>query len=154
MKIRHLNAGDFISGCLFAILGLFVVSEARNWDYIGAAGPGPGFFPVWYGGFMIVLAVVLVARSCIGRTATAAGVRWNNAWKPLAALGGFFLCVGFMDLAGFPIAFCAFVFFLVFAMFRQRFSVALLTAVAMSLAMYVLFHAILGVRLPVGLLGF
>ena len=49
--------GDVISGGLLAALGSYIVLEARAWTYSGPEGPGPGFFPIWYGILMIGLSL-------------------------------------------------------------------------------------------------
>ena len=50
-----LRKGDFWSGLALAGFGAFIVAQARHWTYAGDDGPGPGFFPMCYGGAMIVL---------------------------------------------------------------------------------------------------
>ena len=54
------NNGDLVSGAVLAALGIFVVMEARHWDYLAPEGPGPGFFPMWYGIVMLLLSLALV----------------------------------------------------------------------------------------------
>ena len=69
-----LRSGDFWSGLVLAALGAWIVTEARGWSYMGEDGPGAGFFPLWYGGMMIVLSLVLVAGTVLKRrTARAPG---------------------------------------------------------------------------------
>ncbi|HEX4781178.1 MAG TPA: tripartite tricarboxylate transporter TctB family protein, partial [Usitatibacter sp.] len=60
--------GDFWSGLVLAALGAYIVTAARAWAYMTEDGPGAGFFPMWYGSLMIVLSLVLVARSALRRT--------------------------------------------------------------------------------------
>src|SRR5205085_10396822 len=55
------RSGDFWSGLVLAALGSWIVSEARAWVYMGEDGPGAAFFPVWYGGSMIVRSLLLIA---------------------------------------------------------------------------------------------
>ena len=46
---------------------------ALRWTYMGEDGPGAGFFPLWYGGVMVVLSLALVAgRPCSKRPAQSA----------------------------------------------------------------------------------
>ena len=56
-----LRRGDFWSGLALAALGAWIVREARGWPYMTEEGPGPGFFPVWYGSLMVVLSLPLGA---------------------------------------------------------------------------------------------
>ena len=50
-----LRNGEVISGALLVALGVYIFLQAHAWDYTTPDGPGPGFFPVWYGIAMVVL---------------------------------------------------------------------------------------------------
>ena len=63
--IAFVRKGDFWSGLVLAALGAYIVKEAWSWEYLGVDGPGPGFFPLWYGGAMIVLSLLLVAGAVL-----------------------------------------------------------------------------------------
>jgi len=43
-----------------AALGIYILVQASAWDYFSLDGPGPGFFPFWYGAAMTTLALVLI----------------------------------------------------------------------------------------------
>ena len=47
--------GDFWAGLVLAGLGIFIVTQAWGWSYMTEEGPGPGFFPLWYGTVMVGL---------------------------------------------------------------------------------------------------
>src|SRR5258708_30393148 len=51
---------DFWSGLALAALGAYIVAQARGWDYATEDGPGPGFFPLWYGLGILACSVYLV----------------------------------------------------------------------------------------------
>jgi len=149
------KTGDIVSGAVLAGLGIFVVLEARRWEYLGPDGPGPGFFPVWYGVSMVALALLLVVTSFRERAgAPGKPVNWREVGRALVAWAGLALCVGLLKLLGFLLAFGLFVFFLVYVMYRRTIVTALTTAVSMSVAFYLLFPLALNVTLPVGKLGF
>jgi len=71
MKAR---SADFWSGLVLGGLGAYIIVAASRWEYLGQDGPGPGFFPLWYGIAMSVLSLLLVVSSLqnpgasIGRT--------------------------------------------------------------------------------------
>ena len=44
-----LRNGDVISAAVLAALGVYIFVEARHWAYYSEDGPGPAFFPIWYG---------------------------------------------------------------------------------------------------------
>ena len=60
MEEKSQKSGDLWSGLALAALGVYIVAEARQWDYLAPEGPGAGFFPLWYGVAMIVLSLALV----------------------------------------------------------------------------------------------
>ncbi len=68
-----LRDGDVISGAVLSALGVFIFLQAHQWTYTGPDGPGPGFFPTWYGLGMVALSLVMIgqkiARGIEARTA-------------------------------------------------------------------------------------
>jgi len=151
----HIQTGDIVSGAVLAGLGIFIIIEARGWEYLGPDGPGPGFFPLWYGICMIVLSVLLVATTLVRRASLPdKRVNWGEVGRALAAWTGLALCVGFLKILGFLLAFGLFTFFLVAVMYRRPLGSALAVSVGTSAGFYLLFPLALNVALPVGRLGF
>lgn len=144
-----------MSGAVLAGLGIFIIVEARGWEYLGPDGPGPGFFPLWYGVCMVALSVFLAAMSFAqSARGTARVVEWGEVGRALAAWAGLALCLGLLKVLGFLLAFGLFTFFLVAVMYRRPLGVALAVAAGMSAGFYLLFPLALNVGLPVGKLGF
>jgi putative tricarboxylic transport membrane protein len=140
---------------VLAGLGVFVVLEARRWEYLGPDGPGPGFFPWWYGVCMIALAVLLVATSVRARAREPrARTDWGEIARALAAWAGLTACIGLLKILGFLLAFGLFTFFLVAVMYRRPPATALAVSVGIAVVFYLLFPVALNVALPVGKLGF
>jgi len=154
LKESDIRTGDIISGGVLAGFGIFIVTEARNWEYLGPDGPGPGFFPVWYGACMIALSLLLVATSLKRAAGETAAIDWREIGRVLASWAGFALCVGLLKVLGFLLAFSLFTFFLVAVMYRRSLGTAVAVAVGMSVGFYLLFPLALNVELPVGKLGF
>lgn len=150
-----LRNGDVISGGLLAALGVYIVLQARNWNYYGPDGPGPAFFPIWYGLTMAALALVLVVRTVLRGEA-----KKENAPVPpgtlraLATWLAFAATVALMGPLGFLLSFALFSFFLVAVVFRRSLTVAAVTAICIAAAFHLTFVIALGVELPTGLLGF
>jgi putative tricarboxylic transport membrane protein len=140
---------------VLAGLGIFICIEARGMEYIGVDGPGPGFFPLWYGACMIAISLLLVGTSLRGSAAEPGGpVNWREVGRVLASWAAFALCVGLLQVLGFLLAFALFTFFLIAVMYRRPLGTALAVAVAMPAGFYLLFPLALNVALPVGKLGF
>jgi putative tricarboxylic transport membrane protein len=146
--------GDFWSGLALAALGTYIVSAAWRWTYMGDDGPGAGFFPLWYGGAMVVLSLLLVAGAVLKRPAQSAApaVRWGDLARALACWAAFVACIALMRLAGFAIAFALLTWFIVAVMARRPQRVALPIAIGGAVAFYALFELALDVALPKGML--
>jgi len=148
------RSGDFWSGLALAALGAFVVSQARGWTYAGEDGPGAGFFPLWYGGVMIVLSLVLVAGTVVKRRAAAApeAFRWNDLGRALACWVAFVASIALMKVIGFGASFALLTWFIIAVMARRPQRVAIPVAIAGALLFHVVFEWALEVSLPRGML--
>lgn len=138
--------GDFWSGLALCGLGAYIVSEAARWEYLGADGPGPGFFPLWYGLAMIGLSLALVVGSLTKQNQE--HVDWSGARRALGAWLALAVCVALLKVAGFVVCFAALAFFIVAVMYRRPLKTAAIVAGALTAGFYVVFPLALGVRLP------
>ena len=145
-----LRRGDFWSGLALAALGAYIVSEARGWIYMGEDGPGPGFFPMWYGGAMVVLSLLLVAGTVLKPAGAGKTPSWPELRRALTCWAAFAACVVIMKWVGFMVAFGLLSWFIVAVMARQSQKVALPVALAGPLIFYLLFDLALDVQLPAG----
>ena len=136
------RSGDFWSGLVLAALGGFIIFRASGWDYLTPEGPGPGFFPLWYGIAMLALSLYLVVSP------TDARVDWRGSGRALATWAAIVACVASFRWLGFVVGFAAFAFFMVAVMYRRRAATAALVAVGTAAAFYVLFPLALNVPLP------
>ncbi|MEO7741422.1 MAG: tripartite tricarboxylate transporter TctB family protein [Usitatibacter sp.] len=146
------RSGDFWSGLVLAALGTYIVVSARGWEYMGEDGPGPGFFPLWYGGAMIVLSLALVAGAVLGRRAAGPPLPMANLGRALLCWAAFVACIALMHLAGFIVAFALLTWFVIAVMARRPQRVALPIAIGAALGFHALFTWALEVSLPRGIL--
>jgi putative tricarboxylic transport membrane protein len=157
--LRFTN-GDAISAALLAGLGAYILIEAREWVYMGSDGPGPAFFPTWYGIALIALAlVVIVARLWTSRSSPDSGKKLSAAEKSevlhaLVVWLAFAVTIAFLKVLGFMLAFGLFTFFIVALIYRKRWPTALGVAAGSALGFYLVFTSALGLELPVGMFGF
>jgi putative tricarboxylic transport membrane protein len=149
------RSADLWSGLALTALGIYIVVQARGWEYMGVDGPGPGFFPMWYGIAFVLLSAVLVLSS-LRRKAAAGGARfpWARVRRALVVWLAFAISVALFKPLGFTVGFGLLCFFIVAAMYRRPLKVAAVVAVASALGFYLVFPLALGVSLPVGVLGF
>jgi len=150
--------GDFWSGLVLAALGAYIVTAARAWAYMTEDGPGAGFFPMWYGSLMIVLSLVLVARSAWPRTAADAGpavqapIAWRSLARALVCWIAFVACIALMNVLGFTVSFALLTWFIIAFMARRPQRVAIAVAVGFAALFYAIFVFGLELTLPSGYL--
>ncbi len=148
------RSGDFWSGIALAALGAYIVGEAWRWGYMTEEGPGPGFFPLWYGSLMVVLSLALVASAVLKRPSAAAraAVRWNDLGRALLCWTAFVVSIALMPLLGFVVSFALLTWFIVAVMARKPQRIALPLAVGGAVFFYALFELGLDLALPHGIL--
>lgn len=149
------RSGDLWSGIALALLGLYIVVQAWQWDYLGPEGPGAGFFPLWYGLGILALSLLLVV-SHLRRRAPAAGARvdWRRVGRALSAWVALAVAVALFKVLGFVVGFALLTYFIVAVMYRKPAAIAAVTAGAAGIGFYLVFDLALGLPLPAGLLGF
>ena len=140
------RAADFWSGLALGGLGAYIIFQASRWEYLGADGPGPGFFPLWYGIAMSALSVFLMVVSF--KEKESERIEWSGARRAFATWAALAVCVALLKVAGFVVCFAALVFFIVRVMYRRPLPVAAITAAATTAGFYVVFPLALGVKLP------
>jgi len=150
---RKFGTADFYSGLALAALATYIILRARQWEYLGPDGPGPGFFPLWYGIAMAALSGVLVVSS-VWRERSTGGVEWKKIGRALAVWFALVVSIAALKPLGFAASLAALTFFIGAVMYRRPPALAAALAVANAAAFYVLFPLALGVPLPAGVLGF
>ena len=153
MTTRKLPYGDMLSGLFVTALSIYIVTVSIPWGVYGPAGPGPAFFPLIYGGLMLLLGLALLGRGLLGRamaarpdTGDAEGRRAALAtWLALAASIPAMMVLGF--LGGFSL----FSLFMVKLIFKKPLLTSVIAAVAITGGLYLLFQVLLDIDLPAGL---
>jgi putative tricarboxylic transport membrane protein len=138
------RGADLWSGLALGGLGAYIIVQASGWEYLGPDGPGPGFFPLWYGIAMAALSLALVISSFRQNES----IDWSGTGRAFATWGALAIAVAALKLAGFLVCFGALTFFIVAVMYRRPVKVAATVAIAAAAAFYLVFPLALGVRLP------
>ncbi|MEA2986187.1 MAG: putative tricarboxylic transport rane protein [Alphaproteobacteria bacterium] len=154
MQKYNLRNSDVVSGAILAALGAYIVTQARFWNYYNPDGPGPGFFPTWYGLLMIGLALALIISTAMKPKPQEQRKDWVGTRRALITWLTFTACVAVMGVLGFRLSFALFTFLLVAFVFQRTLVTAALTAVGATAAFYIVFPVLLGVQLPTGWFGF
>ena len=138
------NNADVWSGLALGGLGVYIITQAWRWEYLGSDGPGPGFFPLWYGIAIVALSLALVITSARKQH----HIEWAGAGRAFAAWAAFALAAAALKWLGFVVSFAALTFFIVAVMYHRPVMVAAIVAVAATAAFYAVFSLALGVKLP------
>jgi putative tricarboxylic transport membrane protein len=148
------KSGDLWSGVALAVLGLYIIVQSRQWEYLGPDGPGAGFFPLWYGVAMLGLSLLLIVSQLKRAAARGNAIEWVKLGRALSTWFALAVSVALFKPLGFVISFALLTYFIVAVMYRRPLATAALTAVASAAGFYLVFDLALGVPLPVGVLGF
>ena len=92
MKLSIKNQEDFWAGLMFIGFGVLAIVVARDYPMGSAMRMGPGYFPTWLGGIMILLGLGLALRAT--RVAGIGIGPWG--WRPLIVLSIAFLVYGLL----------------------------------------------------------
>jgi putative tricarboxylic transport membrane protein len=144
------RSGDFWSGIALAALGSYIVGQARSWPYMTDEGPGPGFFPMWYGSLMIALSLVLVATAVMRRGPRGKAVNWAEVRRALTCWLVFVASIAIMPWAGFMVSFAFLTWFVAAVMARRPQRVALPLSIGGAMLFYAIFDLGLDLTLPHG----
>lgn len=150
MPRQKIATADLISGFVLSCLGAYIVWQSSAWRIFGPEGPGPGFFPLFYGGLMFAVAAYIALRSLRRAPAEskAEAKDHTGTWLALLTWAGLALSIPLMIVLGFVVGFSVFTFFLIRLVFGTSWLRALIAAVAISLSIYIVFPVLLAVDLP------
>jgi len=153
---KSIDRSEVVASALIIVLGLFVIHEARAWEYMTPDGPGPGFFPLWIGIAMVALSALYLASHVFDVTRGQPVHRTNWAGTPLVVAGwaAFMAVVALIKPLGFIAALVLLTLIYVRVIYRRSYRAALFTAAGSAFGFWLLFVKLLGMRLPAGPWGF
>jgi putative tricarboxylic transport membrane protein len=153
---KSLNKSELVAALALVALGGCIVRYASAWGYMTKDGPGPGFFPLWSGIFIIVLAGWLVVAQLLRayREGAAPGTDWKGSGRVLLGWAALMVSIALLKTAGFLASYLLLVVFLGVVIFRRRFVTALAVGLAASAGFWLVFVELLNVQLPAGPWGF
>ncbi|MCX5590910.1 tripartite tricarboxylate transporter TctB family protein [Alcaligenes endophyticus] len=145
MHIR--NKPDFWSGIMFIAIGVAFALGASNYSMGTAARMGPGYFPFWLGTCLALLGAIVALGSCSKKAEEAEVEPFD--WKiAFIVIGAVVLCGAALNFLGVYISIFLLVLISSFASHEFSWPVALITAVALVLFVWLAFIKGLGLVFP------
>jgi hypothetical protein len=147
---------EIVVASVFLLLGVHVLQQSTTLSYSEKFGPGAGFLPFWLGVAWIILALIHLGNVLLHRHQFSgphpfpprqAIIRVGCAFAILLAT------VWVMGRFGLPIALALMVLAFLRGIEGQRWRSAIVAAVSISLAVYLLFGTFLSVPFPAGPFG-
>ena len=146
------NAGLW-GGLGFLIFGIIIFSQSLKLEYYTKLGPGPGFFPLWLSGALILVTLLYFWESYQKDIISVADVlpekeAWFNILIAVASL--IFFALTLNDL-GFILSGSLMFFFMLFRAYKWY--SALIISVITNIILFVVFNTLLSVTLPTNMFG-
>ena len=150
------NSGNLMAGACLAAFGIYVISVASGLSYVSEVGPGPGFFPLWLGIGLVLLACYLMITSLMRlRHADKDAPRLaKGTGRAFAGWLALMVAIGLLDRIGFALSFVIVTIFLIVALDRRPALLAIGVAIGLALAFHLIFVVALDVSLPKTSWGF
>ena len=140
------NSGVWAGIFLFVFSVLFLF-QSLSYPYASDIGPGPGFFPTWLSGLLLILSIFYIIESFLGKNATGEGWPKGKALRNIAyILVGLIAFVVLFYLFGFLVACIFFLFMMFYKAYKWFVNAAL--SIGVSIFLYWLFNNVLGVIIP------
>lgn len=152
-----MRRADQVTGIIVLAFSLAVMEGSRRLPPSGTFGPGAGFLPFWLGALMAVLSVMLVIKASRQPAASLGKPPFPDPLiliPVLLTVGGLAAYILLLERMGFLLATALLSAFLLGVVERERWPKSLLVAVLNAVALYVIFHILLGVSLPRNRFGF
>lgn len=146
------NAGVW-AGILILIFACVIFSQALTLDYYTTLGPGPGLFPLWLSGILIVLSILYIFQSIKKEAVSFAEIlsKGRGLGNVVAVLGSVIVFMLIVNFTGFIVASTVLLFILLVREYKWHWGLGISAGV--SILLFVVFQVFLGIPLPVNALG-
>jgi putative tricarboxylic transport membrane protein len=142
-----------INGLVVFLLAFLIFWQGRGLSVGSLHAPGPGFFPALIAGVLVVLSLVLMARGGKGE-GEEAPVTGSSIFRMLLVFLALICYFLLLEYLGFVIISFLLMFFLFVWVGRQKWYMALASAVVCIALAFLLFEVLLKSNLPRGVFGF
>lgn len=150
--LRYARDPNIIFGTGLSLLGLYIIRQSLGWVLYERDGPGPGFFPLIYGGVMLAFALFLTLQAVrAGGPARPLPQNEENTGGRLEAFAtwaALAVSVPMMWAFGFIVGFGLVLFFIVRVVFGRPMLNAAIVAAAIVAGLWLGFSELLLSPLP------
>lgn len=146
-----MQKAERVVATLCVLLGLAIVWQAWEMEYLTSIGPGPGFFPLWLGLLLTGLSVAWLVSALWRSTHTNERrfIPGRRGLQRILLVMGAIIAVGLvMESIGFQLALFTFVAFVLTALGWRRWSLTVILSAFLSFGVYHAFTRWLDVNLP------
>lgn len=148
------RAPDLVAAAAVFALGLAAFVGALGLGY-WTRGPGPGFFPLWLGVLLMVLAAVWAGQLARGRNVhVPEPVAPGGPLAVVLVLVALLVTTLLLDVVGYQLAMTALVLFVLVVVGKRRLIESIVVALLAGFGIYALFANVLQVYLPTAGLPF
>ena len=149
----HKKKIDQVLALLWLFVGIVVILQSRDLNYMAEYGPGPGFLPLWLGLGFICLGLLLLLQVTFGRREMEGFSLPSKhaAWQMVFVILGFFSFVFLADKVGFLFSIALLFIFLLIFVERRGWKYSLAIALSTTLIFWAIFELGLQLRLPLGI---
>jgi Tripartite tricarboxylate transporter TctB family. len=148
-----INARLLLSTILFVCSGI-IFKESLSYEYYGKVVPGPGLFPQWISGILLVLSVIYLIDSFRSQPVPLKDIlpTGKGLKKVLSMFAAMLLLIILVPYTGFLIA--SFIMLLILFLLEYKWYSSLIISGVVGFTAFYVFKYFLSVPLPVGPLGF
>ncbi|MFS0774950.1 tripartite tricarboxylate transporter TctB family protein [Neobacillus sp. 3P2-tot-E-2] len=150
--MRIQNAG-FWGGIAVLIYSAVIFAQSLSLNYYTEFGPGPGFFPLWLSGILIILSIGLILGSIKKEKIFFKDIlpKGRSLMRVVLVPASLIVFILIVNFTGFIIASSVLLFLVFILEFKWYMSLALSSSI--SILLFFIFQSILEVPLPVNVLG-
>jgi len=147
---------DLITSIILLAFSAYLIIESLTMSINAEYGPGPGFFPLGLGIILAILSIALIIENINPKKKDKASPFKNKAGilrSGLVIAGLVFYALVITKL-GYLLTTLILVLYLMGVVARDKIKTTVITAVCVTLMLFLIFDVALGVRLPKGPFGF
>jgi len=152
-----MRKGDRVFAVFCMGLSIWLILEARQFDYLSEFGPGPGFEPFWLGIFLAILSVSLLVSTFRKPFEAEYEKSRLPGWKSLGRVGlilliiaGFALC---LNTFGLILTVFLFVAIILYTLEGIGILKSMFYGIVFSGSVFLIFSYWMGINFPKGFLG-